>query len=108
MNHSKINLKKFFLLWFLAILMGECLIEMHFGLESSHYAILLIWIVVSGVGIRIAMLQPRWQKISCSWCGSALLEETSSQYIAHQNMIVTQWKCQKCGQSIKRVQSKRF
>ena len=61
---------KFFLLWFLAILMAACLLWLHYAFSAPMLPPLEIFSAASGLGLLWATSRPRWKKAYCAWCGA--------------------------------------
>ena len=61
---------KFFLLWFLAVLMGTSLLWLHFGFAGGIVLPSVLLAAVAGAGLLWATTRPRWEKAHCSWCGA--------------------------------------
>src|ERR1700677_1020720 len=59
---------KFFLLWFLAIVMGSNLLRLSFGFTRQTLPPLGILILVSALGLLWGTTRPKWQKAHCSFC----------------------------------------
>jgi predicted RNA-binding Zn-ribbon protein involved in translation (DUF1610 family) len=103
---NRVPWAKFFLLWFLALLMGTSLLWLHYSftkriLEPES------WLFIStAVGLLWATTRPRWEKAYCSWCGSRVRAKSMKYNKPHGGWVMT-YECQKCGHLTEKAKSKK-
>ena len=96
---------RFFLLWGLALLMCGSLFWLHQGFGADWAK----WMAGLALGMPLvlawAMTRPRWQKVTCSWCGSwgKFLEIRGERPAAEWGGPVVTYHCLKCGREMERL-----
>jgi hypothetical protein len=96
---------KFFLLWFLALLMGSSLLWLHYGFTRKILVPTSLFALGSAMGILWGTTRPRWQKAHCSWCGSRVGAH-SMRFEPDTKIWVLTYLCSKCGQATERRKDK--
>jgi hypothetical protein len=94
---KRVPWEKFFLLWFLALLMGTSLLWLHYGFTPK---ILMpeAWLAMAtALGLLWGTTRPRWEKTYCSWC-SARVQAQAKKFDRKKGGWVTVYQCAKCGQ----------
>ena len=87
---------KFFLLWFLAVLMGTSLLWLHFGFSSGLWGPAGLLVLAAGLGLLWATTRPRWQKAHCSWCAAPVVAK-AQKFDKSRGSWVLVYQCAKCG-----------
>jgi hypothetical protein len=93
---KRVPWEKFFLLWFLALLMGTALLWLHYGFTERILAPFLGLIPSTGAGLLWATTRPRWAKAHCAWC-AARVSAHALRYDEGRKVWVTLFHCAKCG-----------
>ncbi len=93
---SRVPWEKFFLLWFLALLMGTSLLWLHYGFTPKIVVPVVYLAVGTGLGLLWGTTRPRWQKAHCAWCG-ARLKAHSMRFDKKAGGWVMIYPCDKCG-----------
>lgn len=87
---------KFFLLWFLGVLMGSSLLWLSFGFTERIVLPLALLIVATALGLLWATTLPKWQKAYCSFCLNRVSAKATRFDEAHQVWVMI-YECEKCG-----------
>jgi hypothetical protein len=93
---SRVPWGKFFLLWFLAVLMGTSLLWLNFGFEERFFTYWAMLVVGTGLGLLWGTTRPRWQKAHCTWCMNRVAAK-AMRYDKAQKVWVMVYECEKCG-----------
>jgi hypothetical protein len=93
---KRVPWEKFFLLWFLAVLMGCSLLWLNFGFTQRTLLPLGILILVSGLGLLWGTTLPKWQKAHCSYCLNRVSAKAMRFDEEHQVWVMI-YECEKCG-----------
>ena len=93
---NRVPWEKFFLLWFLAVLMGTSLLWLHYGFTAKILVPVLYLGAGSGLGLLWGTTRPRWQKAHCAWCG-ARVKAQSMRFDQNAGRWVMAYPCEKCG-----------
>ena len=101
---NRVPWEKFFLLWFLAFLMGSSLLWLHYGF-TPRILVPVLWLVLcAGLLLLWGTTRPRWQKAHCSWC-AARVTAAAMKYDEQRNSWVTYYHCLKCGNTTEKLKS---
>ncbi len=103
---QRVPFGKFFLLWFLALLMGISLLWLHYGLSSGIIVPFLFLGAVTGPGLLWAVTRPRWEKAHCSWCGSRVRAVAVRRETAGEGWVLV-YSCGKCGHLTEKQKGKK-
>ena len=99
---QRVPWQKFFLLWFLALLMGNALLWLHYGFTQRILGP-EIWLAMgTGLGLLWGTTRPRWQKASCSWCGNRV-KATATRFDEKTKQWMMVYHCEKCGQTTEKA-----
>jgi len=93
---------KFFLLWFLAVLMGTSLLWLNFGFEERFFTFLALLVAGTGLGLLWGTTRPRWQKAHCTWCMNKVAAK-AMRYDETQKVWVMVYECEKCGHITEKI-----
>lgn len=93
---DRVPWEKFFLLWFLAVLMGSSLLWLHYGFTAKILFPVAYLFMGTGAGLLWGTTRPRWQKAHCAWCG-ARVKAHSMRYDGTTGGWVMVYPCEKCG-----------
>lgn len=96
---------KFFLLWFLAVLMGSSLLWLNFGFTQRTLPPLGILILLSGLGLLWGTTLPKWQKAHCSFCLNRVSAK-ATRFDKGQRVWVLIYECEKCGHITEKARRK--
>ncbi len=99
---QRVPWEKFFLLWFLAILMGSSLLWLHYGFTPKILGPVGVLVLAAALGILWGTTRPRWQKAHCAWCASRV-RASSMRFDEAQKAWVLVYRCEKCGQVTEKV-----
>ena len=103
---SRVPWEKFFLLWFLAILMGTSLLWLHYGFTPKILVPAGYLVAATGLGILWGTTRPRWQKAHCAWCG-ARVRAHSMRFDGKAGGWVMVYPCEKCGHVTEKQKGKK-
>ncbi len=103
---NRVPWEKFFLLWFLALLMGTSLLWLHYGFTPRILLPDLGLALGTGLGLLWGTTRPRWEKAHCSWCATRVSAKTMK-YDEGRKGWVTVYECAKCGHITEKVKSKK-
>lgn len=103
---QRVPWEKFFLLWFLALLMGSSLLWLHYGFTPKILGPVGILALGAGLGLLWGTTRPRWQKAYCAWCASRV-RASSMRFDGVQKAWVLVYRCEKCGQVTEKSKSER-
>jgi len=93
---KRVPWEKFFLLWFLAFLMGTSLLWLHYGFTAGIVGPACGLFLAAGAGLLWGTTRPRWSKAHCSWC-AARVNATEMRFDESKNGWVMIYQCRKCG-----------
>ncbi len=93
---SRVPWEKFFLLWFLALLMGTSLLWLHYGFTPKILLPVGLLALGTALGLLWGTTRPRWQKAHCSWCANRVQAKVMK-YDEKRKGWVTLYECAKCG-----------
>jgi hypothetical protein len=93
---KRVPWEKFFLLWFLAILMGTSLLWLHYGFTPKIVMPMGCLTTATALGLLWGTTRPRWEKAHCSWC-AARVQAKAKQYDRDRGGWVMFYDCAKCG-----------
>lgn len=93
---KRVPWEKFFLLWFLALLMGTSLLWLHYGFTAGILGPMACLAMVSGFGLLWGTTRPRWENTYCSWC-AARIQAKVKKYDPDRKGWVMLYDCAKCG-----------
>jgi len=99
---KRVPWEKFFLLWFLAVLMGTSLLWLHYGFTPKILVPDLLLTAGAGLGLLWGTTRPRWQKAHCAWCG-ARVKAHSMKFDEKAGGWVMVYPCEKCGHVTEKV-----
>lgn len=102
---KRVPWEKFFLLWFLAVLMGSSLLWLNFGFTQKTLTPLGILILVSGLGLIWGTTRPKWQKAHCSYCLNRVSAKATRFDEEHQVWVLV-YECEKCGHITEKTRGK--
>ena|SRR5579859_4126168 len=88
--------EKFFLLWFLAFLMGTSLLWLHYGFTVRILGPEIWLLLGTAAGLLWGTTRPRWEKAHCSWCG-AKISAKAMKFDEKRRGWVMVYSCAKCG-----------
>lgn len=94
---QRVPWEKFFLLWFLALLMGSSLLWLHYGFSPKILGPVASLAFASGLGLLWGTTRPRWQKAHCAWCGTRV-RANQMKFDESKKSWVLLYRCEKCGQ----------
>lgn len=97
---------KFFLLWFLALLMGTSLLWLHYGFTAKILMPVGWLALAAGLGILWGTTRPRWQKAHCAWCANRV-QASTMRFDEKAAAWVTVYRCEKCGHLTEKVKNQR-
>ena len=103
---QRVPWEKFFLLWFLALLMGTSLLWLHYGFTPKILGPVEVLVLASALGLLWGTTRPRWQKAHCAWCGNRVKVHSMRFDEARQTWILV-YRCGKCGQVTEKQKVKR-
>jgi hypothetical protein len=93
---KRVPWEKFFLLWFLAVLMGTSLLWLHYGFTPKIVMPVDCLAAATGLGLLWGTTRPRWEKAYCSWCATRV-QAKAKQYDRNRGGWVMLYDCAKCG-----------
>jgi hypothetical protein len=93
---KRVPWEKFFLLWFLALLMGTSLLWLHYGFTAGILVPMVCLALASGLGLLWGTTRPRWEKTHCSWCATRVQAKVKK-YDQKRKGWMTLYECAKCG-----------
>ncbi len=96
--------EKFFLLWFLAVLMGASLLWLHYGFTPKILGPVGALALASALGLLWGTTRPRWQKAHCAWCGSRVKAHATRFDQVQKNWVMV-YRCGKCGQVTEKLKA---
>ncbi len=92
---GRVPWKIFFLMWFLAAIMGGSLLWIYWGLTFRMAERLFALEILVGAGLLWATTRPQWQKSFCAWCGGRVHAQSSR---VDSEGILFIYSCFSCGQ----------
>jgi len=93
---KRVPWEKFFLLWFLALVMGSSLLWLHYGF-TAKILMPAAWLALgTAMGLLWGTTRPRWEKAYCSWC-AARVQAKAKKFDEKRKGWVTFYECAKCG-----------
>ncbi|HJT24595.1 MAG TPA: hypothetical protein VJ873_08455 [bacterium] len=101
---QRVPWEKFFLLWFLAVLMGSSLLWLHYGFSPKILGPVGLLVFVSALGLLWGTTRPRWQKAHCDWCGTRV-KASVMKFDQARKVWVLLYRCEKCGQMTEKLKS---
>lgn len=102
---QRVPWEKFFLLWFLAFLMGSSLLWLHYGFTPKILGPAGILALASAAGLLWGTTRPRWQKAHCAWCGYRVRANVMKFDEARKAWVLL-YRCEKCGQVTEKLKNK--
>ena len=94
---KRVPWEKFFLLWFLALVMGSSLLWLHYGF-TAKIVVPVTWLsLLAALGILWGTTRPRWEKAYCAWC-AARVQAKSKKFDRERKGWVLYYHCAQCGQ----------
>jgi len=103
---KRVPWEKFFLLWFLAFLMGTSLLWLHYGFTARILGPSLFLLFGTGTGLLWGTTRPRWDKAHCSWC-SARVAANEMRYDDKKKEWMMIYHCAKCGHVTEKTKAKK-
>jgi hypothetical protein len=101
---QRVPWEKFFLLWFLAVLMGSSLLWLHYGATPKILGPMGLLALAAALGLLWATTRPRWQKAHCAWCGNRV-RAGAVKFDESQKAWVLAYRCERCGQVTEKIKS---
>lgn len=98
---------RFFLLWFLGILMGASLLWLHYDFSEKILMPLAILIPMVGIGLLWGTTLPKWQKAHCSYCLNRVTAKATRFDQEHQVWVLV-YECEKCGHITEKAKNPKF
>ncbi len=96
---------KFFLLWFLGVVMGSSLLWLSYGFTERTLGPLLLLVLATGIGLLWGTTRPKWQKTHCSYCLNRVSAKATRFDEAHQVWVLV-YECGKCGHITEKARNK--
>jgi hypothetical protein len=104
---KRVPWQKFFLLWFLALLMGTSLLWLHYSFTPKILMPAGILALAAALGLLWGTTRPRWQKAHCNWCGTPV-RAASMRYDEGHRAWVLIYRCHKCGQVTEKNKAQKY
>jgi hypothetical protein len=101
---KRVPWEKFFLLWFLAFLMGSSLLWLHYGF-TPKIVMPMAWLALgTALGLLWGTTRPRWEKAHCAWCGGRV-KAGAMRFEKEKAAWVMVYRCEKCGQVTEKLKN---
>jgi hypothetical protein len=97
---------RFFLLWFLGVLMGASLLRLHYDFSKKILLPLALLIPAVGLGLLWSTTLPKWQKAHCSFCMNRVSAK-ATRFDKPKQVWVLIYECEKCGHITEKAQVKK-